>query len=56
MLFLNAYVNEKIIVTSLFPRYTRLHYILPVRKPIDEKEEMDTGECEEKEEIDTEEG
>ena len=50
----NAY--EKIIVIYLFARYKTLHHILPVRKPIDEKEEMDTGECEEKEEIDTEQG
>ena len=56
LIILNAYVKEKVIVTSLFARYTRLHHILPVRKPIDEKEEMDTGEYEEKEEMDTEEG
>ena len=52
----NIYIYEKTILIYLLARYTTLHHILPVRKPIDEKEEMDTGEYEEKEEIDTEEG
>ena len=54
--FFNAYVYEKTILIYLLARYATLHHILPVRKPIDEKEEMDTGDYEEKEEMDTEEG